>query len=272
MSKLSRKLMAEPGKKIKLSRIDPDSTDGFKDKQAAAERLEKSIARLAQLQYLLYAEKRRSVLIVFQAMDAGGKDGTIRQVMSGLNPQGCRVIPFKVPCGEETEHDFLWRIHRATPAYGEIGIFNRSHYEDVLVARVHALVPEAVWTARYEHINAFERLLVASGVTILKFFLHISREEQRARLEERLRDREKNWKVAAADFKDRQRGDDYMAAYEDAISRCSTEWAPWYVIPANKKWFRNLAVAEVIVEAMEGLKLKLPEPAADVEVLLAAAQ
>jgi len=270
MSKLSRKLMVAPGQKIRLAKIDPDSTDGVKNRQEAAARLEKSSARLAQLQYLLYAEKKRAVLIVFQAMDAGGKDGTIRHVMSGLNPQGCRVIPFKVPVGEEREHDFLWRIHKATPCFGEIGIFNRSHYEDVLVVRVHNLAPKAVWSERYKHINAFERLLEESGVKILKFFLHISRQEQQARLQERLQDRQKYWKASAADFEDRKRWNDYMAAYEDVFRRCSTAWAPWHIIPANKKWYRNLAVSQIIVEALEDMNLQLPQPAAEVQTLVAA--
>jgi len=270
MSKLSAKLMVKPGRKIRLTRIDAGSVAGVKDKPAAAARLVKNIARLAELQYLLYAERKHAVLIVFQAMDAGGKDGTIRSVMSGLNPQGCRVIPFKVPVGEEREHDFLWRIHRSTPAFGEIGIFNRSHYEDVLVVRVQNLAPKAVWSERFEHINAFERLLVASGVKILKFFLHISREEQQARLQQRLRDPTKHWKVSPADFEDRKRWDDYMAAYEDVFRRCSTSWAPWYVIPADKKWYRNLAVSQVIVEALEDMNLKLPESAPEVRELLAA--
>jgi PPK2 family polyphosphate:nucleotide phosphotransferase len=270
MSKLSRKLMVEPGQKVRLAKIDPDSTDGVKNKAEAEGHLKKNIARLAQLQYLLYAEKKRAVLIVFQAMDAGGKDGTIRHVMSGLNPQGCRVTPFKAPAGEEREHDFLWRVHKATPAFGEIGIFNRSHYEDVLVVRVQNLAPKAVWSERYKHLNAFERLLDDCGVKVVKFFLHISREEQQARLQERLQDREKHWKVSAADFEDRKRWDDYMAAYEEAFQRCSTSWAPWYIIPANKKWYRNLAVSQIIAEALEDMDLQLPKPAAEVETLVAA--
>ncbi len=270
MSKLSRKLMVEPGQKVRLAKIDPDSTDGVKNKAEAEGHLKKNIARLAQLQYLLYAEKKRAVLIVFQAMDAGGKDGTIRHVMSGLNPQGCRVTPFKAPAGAEREHDFLWRVHKATPAFGEIGIFNRSHYEDVLVVRVQNLAPKAVWSERYKHLNAFERLLDDCGVKVVKFFLHISREEQQARLQERLQDREKHWKVSAADFEDRKRWDDYMAAYEEAFQRCSTSWAPWYIIPANKKWYRNLAVSQIIAEALEDMDLQLPKPAAEVETLVAA--
>lgn len=269
MSKLTRKLMVEPDQKVRLAKIAPDSTYGVKNKAEAEERLQKNIARLAKLQYLLYAEKKRAVLIVFQAMDAGGKDGTIRNVMSGLNPQGCRVTSFKVPAGEEREHDFLWRIHKATPAFGEIGIFNRSHYEDVLVVRVQNLVPKSVWSGRYKHINAFEQLLDECGVKVLKFFLHISREEQQERLQERLRDREKHWKVTAADFEDRKRWDDYMAAYEDVFERCSTPWAPWHIIPANKKWYRNLAVSQVLCEALEDMDLQLPKPAAEVETLVA---
>jgi PPK2 family polyphosphate:nucleotide phosphotransferase len=262
--------MVKPGKGIRLASINAGSTGGVKNKQDAAARLAKNVARLAELQYLLYAERKHSVLIVFQAMDAGGKDGTIRSVMSGLNPQGCKVIPFKVPAGEEREHDFLWRIHRSTPAFGEIGIFNRSHYEDVLVVRVQNLAPKAVWSQRFDHINAFERLLDANGVKILKFFLHISRKEQQARLQERLQDPQKHWKVSPADFEDRKRWNDYMAAYEDVFRRCSTSWAPWYVIPADRKWYRNLAVSQIIVEALEDMKLKLPEPAPEVCKLLPA--
>ncbi len=263
MSKLSHKLIAEPGKKVKLADFDPEFCAGIKSKQAATRLLQKNIARLAELQYLLYAEKKRALLLVFQAMDAGGKDGTIRHVMTGLNPQGCHVVPFKAPAGIETEHDYLWRIHRLAPAFGEIGIFNRSHYEDVLVVRVHRLVPKAVWSRRYDHINAFERMLTESGTTILKFFLHISQQEQKQRFEERVQDSSKNWKISQADFEDRKRWKDYMAAYEDAINLCSTPWAPWFIIPANKKWLRNLAVSEIIVGTLEGFKLRYPKPAMD---------
>jgi PPK2 family polyphosphate:nucleotide phosphotransferase len=191
-------------------------------------------------------------------MDAGGKDGTIRHVMTGLNPQACRVTSFKVPSEEEARHDFLWRVHNAVPKGGEIGIFNRSHYEDVLVARVHNLVPKAVWEARYDQINEFEDMLVENNTVILKFFLHISKDEQKRRLEDRIQDPLKNWKVSEADFAERRYWNDYMAAYEDALSKCSTKRAPWYVIPANQKWFRNLAVSQIIVDRMKALKMEYP--------------
>ena len=260
----SNRLMVEPGTKAAIRKRDPGSTHGFKDKEDAEEALKKNTERLSELQYVLYAESKHAVLIVFQAMDAGGKDGTIRHVMTGLNPQGTRVTSFKVPSVEESAHDFLWRIHRPMPSRGEIGIFNRSHYEDVLVVRVHKLVPKEVWSKRYDEINAFERTLSESGVKILKFFLHISKEEQKERFRQRLEDPTKHWKLSAADFAERKLWDDYMDAYEDALTHCSTDWAPWYVIPADKKWYRNLAVSQIIVEALEGLHMRLPEPSLDI--------
>jgi len=196
-------------------------------------------------------------------MDASGKDGTVRHVMTGLNPQACRATSFKVPSPEEASHDFLWRIHKAMPARGEIGIFNRSQYEDVLVVRVHELVPKSVWSGRYDQINAFEKLMSANGVTILKFFLHISKKEQLERLEQRLKDPTRNWKISEADFKERQRWDDYVKAYEAVLSRCNESRAPWFVIPANKKWFRNLAVSQIIVETLERMNPKFPKPTVD---------
>jgi len=256
------KLLVKPGSKVELRDRDPDATHGYSKEQADQELL-KHQARLTELQEALYAENRRALLIVLQAMDAGGKDGTIRHVMSHMNPLGCSATSFKAPTAEELAHDFLWRVHKAVPAKGRIGIFNRSHYEDVLIVRVHKLVPKSVWSARYEQINAFERLLAGSGITILKFYLHIGKDEQKKRLEERLTDRHKLWKVNPVDFEERKRWDEYMEAYEDALSKCSTDWAPWYVIPAGKKWFRNLAVSRIIVDALEGLKLKYPEPAFD---------
>jgi PPK2 family polyphosphate:nucleotide phosphotransferase len=215
------------------------------------------------LEYLLYAEGRRAVLVVLQGIDAAGKDGTIRHVMSGLNPQAARVTAFKVPEGAEKRHDYLWRVHNAMPEFGQIGIFNRSHYEDVLVVRVHSLAPKSVWQKRYHQINEFERMLSESGVRIVKFFLYISKEEQAKRFRERLKDKTKNWKFSAADIKEREYWDDYIAAYNDVLEKCSTEYAPWYVIPANRKWFRNLAVAQVLVETLESMKLKYPKPTAD---------
>ena len=213
------------------------------------------------MQTVLYAEARRSVLVVLQGIDAGGKDGTIRHVMSGLNPQGVTVTSFKVPEGEEKRHDYLWRVHRAVPEWGDIGIFNRSHYEDVLVVRVHDLVPKSVWSKRYDQINDFERMLTENGVRILKFFLLISKDEQAKRLAARLEDPTKNWKFSADDTKERKFWDDYMQAYEDAITKCSTEAAPWYVIPSNHKWFRNLAVAQILRDEMRAMKLRYPTTA-----------
>jgi PPK2 family polyphosphate:nucleotide phosphotransferase len=262
MKDLSKHLIITPGSKTKLKQIDPEATFGIQ-KQRAGELLTKSVERLAVLQHMLYAEGKRAVLVVLQGIDAGGKDGTIQHVMSGLNPQGVTVTPFKVPEGEEKRHDYLWRIHKAIPSYGDIGIFNRSHYEEVLVVRVHNLVPKSVWSKRYDEINAFERILSDNGVKILKFLLYISKDEQAKRFQERLDDKTKNWKFSPADVKERQYWNDYMEAYGDMLRKCSTHYAPWYVIPANHKWFRNLAVSQVIVEALEGMDLKYPKPAAD---------
>ncbi len=218
---------------------------------------------MATTQELLYAEKKHSLLIVLQAIDAGGKDGTIRHVMSGVNPQSCQVTSFKEPTAEELGHDFLWRVHKATPIKGNITIFNRSHYEDVLIARVHRLVTKAVWSQRYGQINDFESLLASSCVKILKFFLHISKDEQKKRFEERLSDPQKRWKSSPSDFSERALWDEYTEAFEAAFSHCSTDYAPWYVIPANKKWFRNLLISKIIIEALESLKMKYPEPKFD---------
>jgi len=262
MKNLARELIVTPGSKIKLAHFDPASTFGFK-KESSAGHLEKNLERLAVLQYLLYAEGRRALLVVLQGIDAGGKDGTIRHVMSGLNPQGVDVTPFKVPEGAEKRHDYLWRVHNAVPEHGKIGIFNRSHYEDVLVVRVHGLQPKSVWSKRFDQINDFERMLSENGVTIVKFLLYIGKEEQAARFRERIADRTKNWKFSPADIKEREYWDDYIVAYEDMLRRCSTKHAPWYVIPANHKWFRNLAVSQIVRETLEGMNLKFPKPGAD---------
>lgn len=221
--------------------------------------------RLSELQELLYASGTHALLVVFQAMDGGGKDGAIDHVFSGVNPQGCVVTSFKVPSTEEQSHDFLWRIHKAAPARGMIGIFNRSHYESVLVERVRKLAPKEVWSARYESINDFERLLANEGTTILKFFLHISWEEQKRRMEARLKDPRKNWKFSPADLKERRRWDDYMEAYEDALHKCSTKSAPWYIVPADHKWYRNWVVSDTIVRAIKQLKLSYPPPLQDAD-------
>jgi PPK2 family polyphosphate:nucleotide phosphotransferase len=242
----SRKLIVKPGTKVDLTECDPADRLGLRSKTSVAPAIEKHIARLAELQYLLYAENKRSVLVVIQAVDAGGKDGTIRHVMTGLNPQGCSVTPFKVP------------------SKGEIGIFNRSHYEEVLVVRVHKLVPEPVWAARYEQINAFEKILVENGVTILKFFLHIGKDEQKRRIQARIDDPARNWKLSESDFQERKCWNDYRKAFEDALSRCSTPWAPWYVIPAERKWVRNYAVSRILVETLEAMKMKFPPPSMDI--------
>ncbi|NQU11319.1 polyphosphate kinase 2 family protein [bacterium] len=251
----------KPGQRVDLADLPTDDTAGCQSRAGAERRLAKLVARLADLQYRLYAENRRAVLVVLQAMDAGGKDGTIRHVLGPLNPQGCRVTSFKAPTSEELEHDFLWRIHRAVPRRGEIGVFNRSHYEDVLIVRVHDLVPKRVWSKRYDQINQFEQMLTANDVVILKFFLHISLDEQKERFEKRLHDPRRNWKFNPADIEERRLWPNYQQAYAEALRRCSTRWAPWYAIPADKKWFRNLAVATILCDALEELDMQFPKPA-----------
>jgi len=257
--------LVKPGSKLRLRYRDPDDTFGIKRDDKA---LEKTLARLNELQHLLYADKRYALLIVLQGLDASGKDGTIRHVMSGVNPQGCEVTSFKAPSTAELAHDYLWRIHRAVPHLGNIGIFNRSHYEDVLIVRVHRLAEKAVWSKRFHQINEFEKMLTENGVTILKFFLHISREEQKKRFMARIEDSSRNWKLSLPDFEERQHWDDYTDAYEDALRRCSTPWAPWHVIPANKKWFRNHLVAKLTVEALDRMKLKYPAPTVDISKVI----
>jgi PPK2 family polyphosphate:nucleotide phosphotransferase len=259
------KFRVAPGKRVGLEKTDANWQPEGLDREEAESRTAELVARLRDLQHLMYAEDRHSLLIVLQGRDAAGKDGTIRKVFGPMNPQGCRVTSFKVPTAEELEHDFLWRCHKVAPRRGDVAIFNRSHYEDVLVVRVHGLVPKSVWRARYEHINAFERLLADSGTTILKFFLHIDREEQLERFGKRIENPKKNWKISDADYSERPLWDDYTAAYEEAFRRCSTEHAPWFVIPANRKWARNLAIAEITVEAMEALKMRFPKPQVDMD-------
>lgn len=251
----------KPGSKVRLSRWDADDTGAFQgDKQAGEKKLTELNHQLDQLQDVLFAERKHKLLIVLQAMDTGGKDGVIRHVFENVDPLGVRVANFKTPTPEELAHDYLWRIHRQTPASGEIVVFNRSHYEDVLIVRVHNLVPPAVWRKRYEHINQFERMLCDEGTTILKFFLHISKAEQAKRLQARLDDPTKRWKFNPGDLKERQLWPAYMKAYEDVLSRTSTAWAPWYIIPANHKWYRNLVVATIIVDTLKGLKMRYPQP------------
>lgn len=257
------KFRVAPGKRVDLEKTDANWKPEGLDREEAESRTAELVARLRDLQHLMYAEDRHSLLIVLQGRDAAGKDGTIRKVFGPMNPQGCRVTSFKVPTAEELEHDFLWRCHKVAPRRGDVAIFNRSHYEDVLVVRVHGLVPKSSWRARYEHINAFERLLADSGTTILKFFLHIDREEQLERFGKRIENPKKNWKISDADYSERPLWDDYTGAYEEAFRRCSTGHAPWFVIPANRKWARNLAIAEITVEAMEALKMRFPKPQVD---------
>lgn len=250
-----------PGQRVNLDEVDSEATGGIL-KAEARELVKANLKRMTELQELLFAESKHALLIILQAMDAGGKDSTIRHVMDGFNPQGCHVVGFGVPTKIELDHDFLWRIHPHAPPRGFVSIFNRSHYEDVLVVRVNKLVPQHVWQARYDHINHFERLLADSDVTILKFYLHISKDEQKKRFEDRLRRKDKNWKFNPSDLKTRDRWDDYMRAFEDVFARCSHPWAPWYIVPANHKWYRNLFISSVIVAAMERLNMQYP-PAPD---------
>jgi len=256
--------LVKKDQKIRLKDIDPNDVgkyDGEKD--AGLELLGELNQDLEKLQELLYAEHKHRVLIVLQGMDTSGKDGVISHVFEGVNPQGVRVASFKVPTPEEMDHDYLWRVHKQTPGKGELVIFNRSHYEDVLVVRVHNLAPEAVWSKRYDQIKAFEKQLAQEGTIILKFFLHIDKDEQKERLQARLDDPSKIWKFNTGDLKERALWDQYMAAYEDAINKTSTDEAPWYVVPANKKWFRNLVIASVLVDALKALDMHYPQPAED---------
>jgi PPK2 family polyphosphate:nucleotide phosphotransferase len=255
-----------PGTPFSLDERDPGDTDGAPGPKKETKKALLGLSDdLAALQDRLYAESGQALLVVLQAMDAGGKDGTIKHVFRGVNPQGVRVTSFKQPTPEELAHDFLWRVHANVPAHGYIGIFNRSHYEDVLIVRVHDLVPESVWRRRYRHINHFESVLHDAGVRVVKLFLHISREEQAERLRARLDDPTKRWKFNPGDLAERDRWNDYAAAYEEAIQRTSTELAPWYVVPADRKWFRNWAVSRIVLETLEAMDPRYPEPAGDLD-------
>jgi PPK2 family polyphosphate:nucleotide phosphotransferase len=258
--KLLAELRVAPGRPAGLSKRDPGDRLGFGVKEAGLARLTELIAELSMLQNRLWAEARRSLLLVLQGLDASGKDGTIRHVFTGVNPQGCRVHSFKQPAGAELAHDYLWRVHAACPERGEIGIFNRSHYEDVVTVRVRKLVPRHVWERRPAHIREFERMLADEGTTLVKVFLNVSRDEQRRRLEERLENTEKSWKFRREDLDDRANFDDYIAAYDDVLTETSTEWAPWFVVPADRNWVRNLAVAELLVDALRTIDPRLPPP------------
>lgn len=260
MPEPTHRYLVTPGEKLRLQDHDPRDTAGLGgDKEAGLQRLQNLHTQLEVLQETLHAEGRHRLLVVLQAMDAGGKDGTIRSVFDGVNPQGVKVTCFKQPTPHELAHDFLWRVHPHAPAAGEIAIWNRSHYEDVLVARVHDLVPEARWRARYAHIRAFEQLLADEGTVIRKFFLNMSKDEQQERLQERIDDPRKRWKWHRGDLDERARWDEYQLAYADALAETSTDSAPWYVVPADRNWYRNLVVSEVIVQCLEALRLRLPE-------------
>ena len=261
----SEMFQVKPGSEVRLKKIDPNYTAEHTEKKSAEKHVEKLDRKLRELQYLLYAENKRSLLICLQALDAAGKDGTINHVLGSMNPQGARVHGFKTPTKEEAQHDFLWRIERQTPNKGEVVIFNRSQYEDVLVVRVHKLVPEEVWKGRYELINDFEKNLFENGTHILKFFLHISPEEQLLRFRQRLHDPARHWKISENDYAERELWGDYISAYEDVFSKTSTKHAPWFIIPANNKWFRNLAVARIVAETLESLGMKFPEPTVNIK-------
>jgi len=247
-----------PGKKVDLKDIDTDDTGDYKSPEQVQAKLDEKLRRIAKLQERLYAEGRRSLLIILQGMDTSGKDGATKSVLREVNPQGVIVTSFKAPSKEELAHDFLWRIAQKIPARGMMGVFNRSHYEDVLVVRVHDFVAKSVWGGRFDLINNFERGLTESYVKIVKLFLHISKDEQKRRLEERVREAEKHWKFNPDDLKERGFWGDYRKAYEDALSRCSTRWAPWYIVPADKKWYRNIVVADIVQDALEDMDPKFP--------------
>lgn len=256
-SSLRKELRIDPGARVSLASLDPGATFGF-TKESADATVAHNLERLASLQERVWAEHHHRILIVLQGIDASGKDGTIRHVMSAFNPQGCSVVNFGVPSALELAHDFLWRVHAAVPGNGDVVIFNRSHYESVIVERVHSLVPKAVWSTRFAAINAFEELLIHEGTTVIKLFLAIDRDEQRARLEARYDDPTKRWKFQLGDLEERKRWPEYIEAFDDALARCSTAIAPWYVIPANHKWFRNLAVGQIVADVLEDLRPAYP--------------
>src|SRR5215813_99561 len=261
MPNYRKKLIVKPESKIRLKHFDPGYHGNHESHKSALPEIQTNLGKMDQLQYRMYAENKHSLLIVLQGLDAAGKDGVVRHVLTGLNPEGCVCSNFKEPVKEELGHDFLWRVHPHVPAKGSVAIFNRSHYEDVLVARVHDLVPERIWSKRYDEINDFERLItIQNNTTVLKFFLHISKEEQLARFEKRLDDPTRQWKISESDYKERGYWADYIKAFEDALNKTSTEHAPWFIIPSNHKWFRDLAISQIIVRQMEDLDLQLPKP------------
>jgi PPK2 family polyphosphate:nucleotide phosphotransferase len=262
---MKQPLTVASGKKIRLADFCPSYTNDIKNKKNARQELNENLAILSEMGYRLYAENRRALLLVLQGMDTSGKDGTIRHVMRGFNPQSCQVTSFKQPSIEELHHDFLWRIAKAVPGKGNVGIFNRSHYEDVLVVRVHQLVPKKEWETRYERINAFEKLLTEGGTTVVKVFLHIDKQEQRRRLQSRLDDPKKRWKFDAGDLRERLLWDQYQRAYEDALTLCNTKTAPWYIVPADHKWYRNLIVSRILCKTLKKMAPQYPPPAKDLD-------
>ena len=262
-----KKFCVDPGSKVDLAKVDAGFKDQHESHEHALPEIESYAQRLHDQQYLMYAEDKRSLLICLQGRDAAGKDGTINHVLGAMNPQGCTVTGFKVPSKEEAAHDFLWRYHQHTPGKGQVAIFNRSHYEDVLVVRVHDLVPKKVWSQRYEQINAFEQMLADNGTHILKFYLHIDPEEQLERFKQRILDPARHWKISDGDYAERPYWDAYTEAFEDALSKTSTKHAPWFVIPSNHKWFRNLAISRIVAETLESLDMQFPEPTVDIEAI-----
>jgi PPK2 family polyphosphate:nucleotide phosphotransferase len=261
MSNYRKKLVVNPGSKIRLKHFDPGYRGEHESHKWALSEIQENLQKMEELQYRMYAENKHSLLIVLQGLDAAGKDGVVRHVLTGMNPSGCVSVNFKQPTKEELAHDFLWRVHPHVPGKGSVAIFNRSHYEDVLVARVHGLVPEKVWSKRYDQINDFERLITTeNNTTILKFFLHISKDEQLARFKKRLDDPERQWKISDSDYKEREYWGDYVKAFEDVLTKTSPDHAPWFIIPSNHKWFRDLAISQILVRQMEGMDMQLPEP------------
>jgi PPK2 family polyphosphate:nucleotide phosphotransferase len=259
------KFIVKPGTKVNLTGIDPGDHCGYESREAALPETRFLLWKLDQLQYLMHAEKKHSLLVVVQGLDACGKDGVIRHILNGMNPAGCRLVGFKQPRPDELDHDFLWRVHPHLPSKGYVSIFNRSHYEDVLVVRVHEFAQAQTWSKRYDLINDFERLLkLENNTTVLKFFLYISKEEQLARFRQRLEDPSRHWKVSEADYKEREYWNRYIGAFEDMLHKTSTSYAPWFVIPANLKWFRDLAVSQIVTRTLEDLDMRLPEPAVDI--------
>jgi PPK2 family polyphosphate:nucleotide phosphotransferase len=255
-----KRYIVKPGSKVHLDKMDPNDTSGFDgDKKDGEKAIDANLRKLDPLQELLYAEHKRKILIVLQGMDTSGKDGTIRRVFEGVNPEGVRVAHFGIPSEEEKDHDYLWRVHKQVPARGEIVLFNRSHYESVLIERVHGLVPESVWSKRYQELVDFEKMLSEEGTSIMKFFLNIDKKEQAKRFQDRLKDPTKHWKFSYLDYNERSHWKDYMRAYEDALERTSTEFAPWYIVPSNHAWFRDLVVSEVVAEALESLDMHYPK-------------